>query len=338
MTNSANKLIHTEQFSDQLRRRGIDVATQRILITKFPGSQQASDLTLPPNCSGFGRIHHFHKDQGVGWPRNPLPIDVAANFFHQPPPETMEVQVFQNAICSWRCWYCYVDFDLLSANKAHSEFKTVGELLDLYVMEDKQPGVIDLSGGQPDLVPEWSLWMSEELNRRGRSGSVFLWSDDNLSNDYLWRYLSTAELQKLASQKNYARVGCFKGFDEHSFSFNTTAEPQLFLQQFELMRRLVLAGFDVYGYVTLTSDNDSSISAKMKRFVDLLQEKVSPVFPLRLIPLRIHPFSPMISRMKEQHERAMVIQQEAVKAFTEEIEARFSLAERTRPIVEHRLL
>jgi uncharacterized Fe-S cluster-containing radical SAM superfamily protein len=205
-------------------------------------------------------------------------------------------------------------------------------------MEEKQPNVIDLSGGQPDLVPEWSLWMSEELNRRGKSSSVFLWSDDNLSNDYLWRYLSTAELQKLASQKNYARVGCFKGFDEHSFSFNTTAEPQLFLQQFELMRRLVLAGFDVYGYVTLTSDDDSSISAKMKRFVDLLQEKVSPVFPLRVVPLRIHSFSPMISRVKEQHERAMAIQQEAVKAFIDEIGTRFSLAERTRPIVEHRLL
>jgi uncharacterized Fe-S cluster-containing radical SAM superfamily protein len=338
MTSIKNKLIKTEVFSAELRRRGIDAATQRILVTKFPGSQQAADLSLPPNCGGFGRIHHFRKDQGVGWPRNPLPIDVAANFFHQPPPETMEVQVFQNAICSWRCWYCYVDFDLLSANKAHSEFKTVAELLDLYEMEGKVPRVMDLSGGQPDLVPEWSLWMADELNRRGKSSSVFLWSDDNLSNDYLWRYLSAAELKRLTAQKNYARVGCFKGFDEHSFSFNTTAEPQLFLQQFELMRRLVVAGFDVYGYVTLTSDNDSSILSKMKRFIDLLQEKVSPIFPLRLVPLRIYPFSPMIARVKEQQERAMAIQEEAVKAFVEEMESRFPLAERSRPIVEHRLI
>lgn len=338
MTDTVNKLINTEQFSEHLRRRGIDVGTQRVLITKFPGSQQASDLTLPPNCGGFGRIHHFRKDQGVGWPRNPLPIDVAANFFHQPPPATMEVQVFQNAICSWRCWYCYVDFDLLSANKAHSEFKTVGELLDLYEMEQRQPSVIDLSGGQPDLVPEWSLWMSEELSRRGKGSSIFLWSDDNLSNDYLWRYLSAAELNKLASQKNYARVGCFKGFDEHSFSFNTTAEPVLFLQQFALMRRLVMTGFDVYGYVTLTSDNDSSIPSKMKRFFDLLQEKVAPIFPLRLVPLRIYPFSPMVSRVKERQERAMAIQEAAVRAFVEELEARFPLTERSRPIVEHRLI
>lgn len=338
MTGAEKKLINTEAFSAELRRRGIDLAAQRILVTKFPGSQQASDLSLPPNCGGFGRIHHFHKDQGAGWPRNPLPIDVAANFFHQLPPETMEVQVFQNAICSWRCWYCYVDFDLLSANKAHSEFKTAGELLDLYEMEKNQPGVIDLSGGQPDLIPEWSLWMSEELHRREKSSSVFLWSDDNLSNDYLWRYLSSTDLRKLASQKNYARVGCFKGFDEHSFSFNTTAEPQLFLQQFELMRRLVMAGFDVYGYVTLTSDDDSAISSKMKRFFDLLQEKISPRFPLRLVPLRIYSFSPMVPRMKERQVRAMAIQEAAVKAFVEEMEARFPFAERSRPIVEHRLI
>jgi Zn-dependent alcohol dehydrogenase len=31
MTHTANKLINTEQFSDQLRRRGIDVAGRRCL-------------------------------------------------------------------------------------------------------------------------------------------------------------------------------------------------------------------------------------------------------------------------------------------------------------------
>ena len=338
MTTALTKLIDTEAFSAQMRRRGVDISTQRVLVTKFPGSKQANDLSVPPNCGGFGRIHHFHKNQGVGWPKNPLPIDVAARFFRQPPPELMQVQVFQNAICSWRCWYCYVDFDLLSGNKAHAEFKTAAELLDLYDAEENRPAVIDLSGGQPDLVPEWSLWIADELNRRGRGNSVFLWSDDNLSNDYLWRYLSTAELERLSSLPNYARVGCFKGFDENSFSFNTSAEPHLFLQQFELMNRIVMAGLDVYGYVTLTSDDDSAISAKIKRFVDLLQERISPIFPLRLIPLRINPFSPMIPRMRAQHERAMGIQQEAVEAFTEELRTRFTPAERERPIFEHRLL
>jgi len=54
--------------------------------------------------------------------------------------------------------------------------------------------MIDLSGGQPDLTPEWIPWMMEELNNRGLTDKVYLWSDDNLSNDYFWKYLSDAEI------------------------------------------------------------------------------------------------------------------------------------------------
>ena len=338
MTTTLKQLINTETFSEHLRSRGVDTPTQRVLITKFAGSRQANDLTLPPNCGGFGRIHHFHRDQGPGWPANPLPIDPVANFFHDLPPDSIQVQVFQNAVCSWRCWYCFVDYNLLSGNKAHSEFKTASELLDLYDSEEGVPRVIDLSGGQPDLVPEWGLWVADELKRRGKSDSVFLWSDDNLSNDYLWRYLSIAELKRLASYRNYARVGCFKGFDERSFSFNTRAEPHLFLKQFELMRRLLSAGFDVYGYVTLTTDDDSQMPSRMARFFDFLQEKVNPMFPLRVVPLRIRPFSPMKLRMTEDHERAMNIQQEALGAFSRELAARFTVSERERRVFEHRIV
>jgi uncharacterized Fe-S cluster-containing radical SAM superfamily protein len=334
MTTALKQLIDTRNFSGTLRRRGIDLSNNRVLITKFAGSEQANDLSLPPNCGGFGRIHHFHRDQGPGWPFNPLPIDVVARFFNQNPPDEMKIQVFQNAICSWRCWYCYVDFNLLSANKTYSEFKTAKELIDLFEAEPSTSAVIDLSGGQPDLVPEWSLWMADELERRDLSKSIFLWSDDNLSNDYLWRYLPAQDLERLASRENFARVGCFKGFDEHSFSFNTRAEPALFLQQFDLMRRLLHTGFDAYGYVTLTSDDRSSIKPKMTRFIDLLQEKVGEYFPLRVVPLRIRTFSPTKLRMLDQHQRAMAVQDEAVEAFREEIETRFTALERQRPIFE----
>jgi len=338
MSTVPKRLINTPEFSYHLRRRGIDVARRSVLITNFAGSMQSADFSLPANCAGFGRIHHFHRDQGAHWPSNPLPIDVAAHFFEEAPGESMQVQVFQNAICSWRCWYCFVDYDLLSGNPKHAELKTAAELLDLYDAELHAPRVIDLSGGQPDLVPEWSLWMADELSRRGKTDSVFLWSDDNLSNDYLWRHLSTQEVERLASYRNYARVGCFKGFDENSFTFNTNAEPELFLRQFDLMHRLVRCGFNVYGYVTLTSNERSSIRSRVSRFVDLLQEKISPSFPLRVIPLRIRQFSPTRFRMKKEHQEAMDIQQEAVDAFVYQLSTRFTDSERGRNIFEHRIV
>jgi|SRR5579859_6571613 len=335
MTDSA--LIDTDKFSASLRRKGIDLERRQILMTRFDESKQSEDLTLPANCGGFGRIHHFRRFYGNDWPDNPLPIDPALHFLGLPQRDDIQVQVFQNAICSWRCWYCFVDFDLLSANPDHSEFKTVDELIDLYLREPNRPSIIDLSGGQPDLVPEWGLWFADALATRGLDKKIYLWSDDNLSNDYLWRQLGSADLARLASYRNYGRVGCFKGFDEKSFSFNTKAQPDLFGVQFKLMRRLVEAGFDVYGYTTFTSNSDKDLSSHMSAFVDRLQSEIHPLFPLRTVPLPILKFTPTRARMGPQHERALSIQKDAVHAWSEELQRRFSKSTRSQQIFEHQI-
>jgi uncharacterized Fe-S cluster-containing radical SAM superfamily protein len=331
------KIIDTAQFSEQLRRRGINDADKTILITRFSGSKQETDFTVPANCSGFGRIHHFRRQALPEWLPNPLPIDPAAKALRLGELDEIEAQVFQNAICSWRCWYCFVDFELLSANPQFSEFKTANQLLDLYLSESHRPRVIDLSGGQPDLVPEWSVWFMEALANRGMQASVFVWSDDNLSNDYLWRYLSPEQIERLAGSPNYGRVGCFKGFDKHSFSFNTKAAPELFAQQFALMRRLVRAGFDVYGYATFTTDDDHHLHTKMADFVDQLQELVHPLFPLRTVPLKIVSFAPTVDRVDWPQERAFSLQQVAVTAWVEELGKRFSSDQLAKRITEHNI-
>ena len=88
--------------------------------------------------------------------------------------------------------------------------------------------MIDLTGGQPDLTPEWVPWMIEELRRRELTNKVYLWSDDNLSNDYFWRYLTDDQRAAIKGYRNYGRVACFKGIDRGSFAFNTGADPALF--------------------------------------------------------------------------------------------------------------
>src|SRR5438874_8290079 len=167
-----NPSIDTTRFSETLRKKGIDLENKRVLITNYGQSDQSKDLTVPANCEGFGRIHHFRGSQPLPWPDNPLPIEPAAKCLKLPETELVRAQVFQNAICSWRCWYCFVDFDLLSGNRKFSEYKSVDELIDLYLKETDRPRIIDLSGGQPDLVPEWSLWFVQALKRRNLQKSV----------------------------------------------------------------------------------------------------------------------------------------------------------------------
>ena len=254
-----------------------------------------------------------------------------------PESEMIQVQVFQNAVCSWRCWYCFVDFELLSGDRRFSEFKTADQLLDLYLAEELRPLVIDLSGGQPDLVPEWGYWFLQSLKARGLASQVYLWTDDNLSNDYLWRFLSTDQIAELASASNYGRVGCFKGFDEDSFAFNTQAKRELFPLQFQLMRRLVDANFDVYGYATFTSPTDANLPRLMSEFVDRLQELVHPLFPLRTIPLRISAFTPTRARLDDNRRRAIEIQEDAVAAWSEQLRTRFPVDVLSRNITEQRV-
>ena len=327
------KGIDTDQWSEQWRKAGLDLEGRRVLVTNFTGTEQEPDLQEPPNCSGFGRIRHFRRATSAGWPPNPLPIDPASTALGLKPGELLRAQVFQNAVCNWRCWYCFVPFNLLSANADHSQWLSVAGLLDLYLEQPDPPQVIDLTGGQPDLTPEWVPWMIRELQSRNLDDSIYLWSDDNLSTDYFWRHLSDDDIDLVRGAKNYGRVGCFKGFDEESFSFNTLADRSLFGRQFDLFGRFLELGIDMYAYVTLTSPTRERVPERMRIFVDKLQS-LHPNLPLRTVPLEIRVFAPVRRRLGVESNDALEIQHAAVEAWNKELEERYTQEERDAAITD----
>jgi hypothetical protein len=212
---------------------------------------------------------------------------------------------------------------------------TATELVDAYLAGQDPPPILDLSGGQPDLVPEWAVWTLQALEDRG-VGHVYVWSDDNLSTDYFWRYLTEPERELLATHPRYGRVCCFKGFDAESFAFNTRAAPELFDRQFELFCRLLSTGMDLYAYVTLTGPSTSRIGEKVARFVDRLQQ-IAEMLPLRTVPLEIKVWGPVAPRIGAAHHQALRVQAEAVAAWNTEIGARFTAPDRRRPVTEVQL-
>ncbi len=323
--------IETASVASRLRSRIIDVDHQRILISRIAGSDQAKDLKVPANCCGLGRIRHFHRASATGWPPNPLPIDPANYSLKNDASDVLRAQVFQNAACAWRCWYCFVPFELLTGNAKLSSWITADELVDLYIAESDRPVVIDLTGGSPDLTPEWVLWVMRALEARGLERSVYLWSDDNLSTDFLWRYLTPADRAKISSYPSYGRVACFKGFDGSSFSFNTHADPTAFDRQFELMRRLIGESIDCYCYATFTAESDTGLSVAMSNFVDRLQA-IHPNLPLRTIPLHVEMFSPVQPRLDDIRRAALSVQDAAITAWNDELSRRFTSSERAQPI------
>ena len=323
--------ISTDRYSAELRQRAVDVDRQRLLISRLSGSAQEGDLSEPVNCQGLGRVRHFRRETSEGWPANPLPIDPACAALGVSPVDLLRAQVFQNAACNWRCWYCYVPFPLLSASETRSSWVDASTLVDRYLAEPDRPAVIDLSGGQPDLVPEWTPWMMRALEDCGLADTTYLWTDDNLSNDYFWRYLSDDDIALVAGWPMFGRVGCFKGYDDESFAFNTAAEPALFQRQFDLFARHLALGVDCYAYVTLTGPDRAVLPDAIPRFVDRLQD-VHELLPLRTIPLEIVRWGPVHRRMTPLRQCALDVQARAVTAWGMELERRFTSDLRDTPV------
>jgi hypothetical protein len=164
--------------------------------------------------------------------------------------------------------------------------------------------------------------MMKALTDRGLASEVYLWSDDNLSTDFFWRYLSDDDRSFIEQYPNYGKVVCFKGFDPQSFSFNTCVDSPGFDRQFALMKHLLSLRIDLYAYVTLTTPSLKDARSELTRFVDRLQE-LSPNLPLRTIPLEIASFTPTRARMNLERITALRNQYTMVDYWRIELENRY---------------
>lgn len=319
--------IDTAPTAARMRRRLIQVDGRRVLLSKLEGSDQEADLTLPPNCGGLGRIRHFRRATAPGWVDNPLPIDPAARALGIEPQELARAQVFQNAACAWRCWYCYVPFELLAGDEARSEWISVDEMVAQHASQPDPPRILDLTGGSPDLTPEWVPWTMDALRKAGLEETTYLWSDDNLSTDFFFTELTHDERRSVAGYRNYGRVCCFKGFDADSFAFNTSAAPSAFEDQFARFSRYLDAGLDLYAYVTLTGPSHDGVAEGVELLLDRLQS-IAPSLPLRTVPLRIEPFGPLLARRQRRDvEIAMQVQEVAAATWSSLLSRRFDADE-----------
>lgn len=287
-------MINTEDMVRRMRPRIIRPDSQEILVSRVGGSAQEADITSPVNCGGIGRVRHFRRETAEGWPENFLPIDPAAAALDLPPAAMLEAQVFQNAACAWRCWYCFVPFELLGGHERRSEWITADDMVSRYAELEARPLVLDLSGGSPDLTPEWVPWTIEALERRGIADKTYLWSDDNLSADLVFEVLDDRQ-RALMARARYGRVCCFKGFDPESFAFNTGAEPASYDRQFERFARYLDIGLDLYAYVTFTGPVQEGVEEKVVRFHERLSALRTDL-PRRTVPLRIEAFGPVVTR------------------------------------------
>ena len=322
-----------EALSQRIRKKIIDIPSRRVRIANLVDTPQEKDLKKRPTCDGFGRVRHFERATDDRWPQNPLPMDPACKALGLSRTNLMTAHVFQCAGCNSHCWYCFVPPELLNANPDRSAWFTASEMLDLYLAQPDPPKIIDLSGGEPGLVPEWVVWMMRELQGRRLDSSVYLWSDDNLTCSYFWTELTNKDRELLCSYRNYGKVTCLKGFSEESFAFNTSLDSSLFQGQVHNLRQHLACGLDLYVYVTLTAPSISHVKNTIRWFVDLLQD-LDPNLPLRTVPLLIRNYTPTKARLTSARILAFENQYIAAECWIEELSRRYSTAARGMSIAD----
>jgi hypothetical protein len=182
------------------------------------GSGQEVDLTLPANCNGYGRVRHLRLATAEGWPTNPLPIVPACRARNRTSAGDDDGARVPEGSLRLALLVLLRTEELLKADHSRSAWFTSDELIDFYREIPDAPRIIDLSGGSPDLVPEWTPWMMRALTNASLAETTYLWTDDNLSTTYLFEALALADLVLLRSYRNYGRVCCVKGFDARSLA------------------------------------------------------------------------------------------------------------------------
>ena len=308
------RFLSTDRRNEAFRPRVIDIAREEILIARIDGSMQEGDLTSPTNCRGFGRVRHFRQSVVPGWPDNPLPIRPACAWLGIETPPAMQAQVFQIAACAWRCWYCFVPYASMRADPSTSAWWSATALVDAYLALEPRPAILDLSGGSPDLAPEWTVWMLKAIAERGVSASTYVWSDDNLSSDRLIRAEYAPIIDALAGARNYGKACCLKGFDGDSFSYNTRARPEGFERQLDVLAAYASTDIDIHIYLPLVGPATRPARTQVDEMLVRLASIRSDL-PSRVTPLFISEFGTMAGRINVEDRRALQRQWELLGHF-----------------------
>ncbi len=322
--------VVTLNKSDSIREHLVRVDSKEVRLNIYGGSKESKDGIFAADEAVFSRKRRYKNfsmflDNRVNRRKKRLLRGLPYSI------ESFETTVFQLAGCNVRCWYCYVDDELLTPySDLTSRWVSIDEMIDDTILYNDN-AIMDLSGGQPDLVPEWCLWVMKSIEQRGLKGKVFIWQDDNLlTTQELFSRMSKRTISYMANFPRHSRVGCFKGFNGSSFLFNTQSDKHSLDEQLQNFEMLYKAGFEMYGYVTLTPEPGDIRKNDIETFIVRLRD-IHPLLPLRIIPIEIRTFRATESRMTKWQRASLEDQYRVYNLWDEVMNCVYSEEQRNTP-------
>lgn len=325
------KGIDPTKMADYFREKAFRPNTKEVFISKIPPEELAGSTFAKINCDGYGILRKSVTNRAEDWPEINILSEVASSKLGVAPDDLKTTQIFRNGACNYRCWFCFVDFQYLKCNPELGDYKTAEELLDLHTKEPEPARIISLTGGQPDITPEWTLWTMQALEQKNMQDTHYLWQDDNLSSYSLWNHLKPEEIEHMRNYKNYGRATCIKGISPENFYKNTNSAPANFYRQIDVLKKLVIEGFDIYTYLILLEEDVVHAQKAIPLLLDTIQKDVHPNMPLRIFPSKVVEYNETIKRSNPIRERMLQNQYALLEIWNSEMEKRFSAKEREVP-------
>lgn len=307
----------------------------KFLMCKILYDNEETKKKLNVNLNDFGRIRTFYRKKFTDWNSDPIPLDIISEKLNYKELDKLDVQMLEVAKCNLHCWWCYLPDEIRRINDKYMEWFSPKELVDLILRDNKDCKSIYLSGGNPELVPEFVYEFMKELEERKISNDILLWSDDVLTTDYNFN-IDKDKLDYMINYQNYIKLCCLKGFDPESFAFNTLLPKEVFNEQLSRLKKYIDLGFEVYCYIILTCNSLKNIKTKIKNIINQLQD-ISYYLPLRVIPIKIEEFSAVTSRLNTERIKSMQNQYEVLKVWNQEIDNIYSEDERKQNIAKIKL-
>jgi uncharacterized Fe-S cluster-containing radical SAM superfamily protein len=248
--------------------------------------------------------------------------------------------IVQLGVCNFRCWYCYVDYKLLSGR---STLLVTAEMIMEQFFDQRQKAkangqeynVLRISGGEPFFAPDLMLSCLKIVKEKGLDSEVCIKTETNLSPLLKIGTHSFAEewasLEELSRYKNFYVHPTLHGINPDSLHTNSAVNPDLFDKLLEGLQTLLTYKIDFYPSFssnTISSDNIPGFFQNLK--------SINYNLPLRTA-VRPFRFDYEVIRERKQGKRALPVfeHQQAITLWDSLLRSEYGVgyAEKPRHIV-----
>lgn len=262
------------------------VSDGAVLFANLLDTQEAADSCHQINHGGFGRIRifknfSFHIETDILERRKFFRLSSEGEWCDQ-----FQTQVFQIGVCPFRCRYCFVDRENLDGTNPNSSFFKPTDILQMFL--ESWPNIcnLDLSGGSPDLCPEFLFELLTEIERINLKGKVTIWVESNLD----IRYYSKFPLDKInyiSTFPNFHLLCSLKGWNTSSVAYNTRNTAS-FDKQLDGLGFFIQHNFPLSVYLVFIGQKIADYNEVVTLFQQLYH--ISHELPEYCVPLYIKKF------------------------------------------------